>query len=297
MSAQPTVRPVTVPDELADDPRLLVGEHDAPLALCRLPVADLHIDREGEPGPSVGTQLMRGERARVLGEGPAGWLRVAGEHDRYVGWVRRVALDIGTERRPLPEHTHAVSVPRSFLYPAPDLAERPAVATLPLGARVLVRRTLEVRNTPYAVLDDGRSVVMRHLAQRGTHARDPVAVAEMLLHTPYLWGGRTALGLDCSGLVQLCHGLCGRRVLRDADMQERSVGAAVDTEFDGDGVPTAELRRGDLVFWRGHCGMMQDAERIIHASGHSMTVTSERLAQAVQRIRRLYADPTSVRRV
>ena len=289
-------KPIEVPDALAGDARLAPDGAEGPLALCRLPVADLFVDRDGAPGPGIGTQLMRGERARVLGEGETGWVRVACEHDRYVGWVRRVALDIATPRRALPEHTHAVSVPRTFLYPAPDLAERPAVATLPLGAKVLVRRTLEVRHTPYAVLDDGRSAVMRHLAKRGTHARDPVAIAEMLLHTPYLWGGRTALGLDCSGLVQLCHGLCGRRVLRDADMQEASIGRAVETEFDGDGLPTADLRRGDIVFWRGHCGMMVDGETLIHASGHAMTVTRERLGEAVQRIRRLYDDPTSVRR-
>lgn len=286
-----------IPDAMRGDARLDTSE-DGAIAMCRLPVADLFADRDGAPAPGAGTQLMRGERARVLAEdGPAGWLKVACLHDHYVGWVRRVAVDIGTERRPLPEHTHAVSVPRTFLYPAPDLAERPAVATLPLGARVLVKRTLEVRHTPYAVLDDGRAVVMRHLAVRGTHARDPVAIAEMLLHTPYLWGGRTALGLDCSGLVQLCHGLCGRRVLRDADMQASSVGEPLDVAFGADGVPETGLRRGDLVFWRGHCGMMRDATALVHASGHAMTVTVEPLGEAVRRIRPLYGDPTGVRRV
>ena len=286
---------VVVPEELAGDARLDTGSEGTP-AVCRLPVADLFADREGKPGASVGTQLMRGERARVLGEGEGGWLRVACAHDDYVGWVRRVAIDLETPRRPLPEHSHAVSVPRTFLYPAPDLAERPAVATLPLGSKVLVRRTLEVRHTPYAVLDDGRAVIVRHLAKRGTHARDPVSIAEMLLHTPYLWGGRTAIGLDCSGLVQLCHGLCGRPVLRDADQQERTIGTAIETGFGPDGVPKAELRRGDIVFWKGHCGMMRDAETLVHASGYSMTVTNEKLSDAVQRIRRLYGDPTSVRR-
>ena len=292
------MKPPVIPDSLEDDARLDATE-DGAVAMCRLPVADLHADKDGEPAPGVGTQLMRGERARVLAEGEgrhSGWLRVACLHDHYVGWVRRVAVDIGTERRPLPEHSHAVSVPRTFLYPAPDLSERPAVATLPLGAKVSVKRSIEVRHTPYAVLDDGRAVVQRHLAARGTHARDPVAIAEMLLHTPYLWGGRTALGLDCSGLIQLCHGLCGRRTLRDADMQEASLGEPVETTFGPDGVPEAELRRGDVVFWRGHCGMMRDATTLVHASGHSMTVTVEPLAEAVRRIRRLYADPTGVRR-
>ena len=293
----------TIPEALNGDARLWHGpegdEAAPPLGVCRLPVADLHVDDSGEPGPGVGTQIMRGERVHILEEGTGrhqGWLRVASEHDSYLGWVRGVAIDRGDGPRPYGVPSHVVSVPRTFLYPVPDLAKRPPVATLTIGARVSVKRSERVRDTPYAILDDGRSVVERHLARRGTHARDPVAIAERLLGTPYLWGGRTALGVDCSGLVQLTHALCGDRIMRDADQQSLTVGDPVETEFEISGVPKVELRRGDLVFWRGHVGMMADAETMIHASGHAMAVVKEPQAEAVRRIRALYGEPTGVRR-
>ena len=141
----------TVPEALSDDRRLHHGPMDGPFGTVRLPVIDLHVDEDGAPGPGAGTQLMRGERAMVLGEGEgahAGWVRVAGEHDRYVGWARRVAFDMGDGPRPAPDYTHTVAVPRTFLYPSPDLARRPPVGTLTIGARVAVRRTLTVRETP-----------------------------------------------------------------------------------------------------------------------------------------------------
>ena len=293
---------LTIPDELAGDARLWTqadGDEQPPLGVCRLPVADIHTEADGRPGVGVGTQIMRGERVRVLGEGMGldhGWLRVACEHDNYLGWVRGIAIDRGDGPRPYGVPSHVVSAVRTFLYPVPDLAKRPPVATLTMGARVSVKRTERVRDTPYAILDDGRAVVERHLARRGTHARDPVAIAERLLHTPYLWGGRTAMGVDCSGLVQLTYALCGRRVLRDADQQHASIGEPVETEFATGGMPEVELRRGDLVFWKGHVGMMMDAERMIHASGHAMAVTIEPLNEAVRRIRGLYGSPIGVRR-
>ena len=295
-----TATGVIIPDELAGDGRLHGGAFTGPMAVCRLPVADLHVDEDGAPGPGVGTQLMRGERGLVLAEGEgrnAGWLKLACEHDRYVGWARRVAFDMaGGERAPL-DHTHTIAVPRTFLYPSPDLSRRPPVGTLSIGAQVAVRRSLTVRSTPYAILEDGRAVIERHLAKRGTVGRDPVGIAELLLHTPYLWGGRSALGLDCSGLVQLTHALCGRAVLRDADMQEASIGQPLECSFDPEtGVPRRQLARGDLLFWKGHVAMARDQATLIHANGHAMAVSIERVEDAVRRIAPLYGSPRSVRR-
>ena len=294
------MRPVEIDEALADDPRLHHEPMEGKPATCRLPVADLHVEEDGAPGVSVGTQLLRGERATVLGTGSgkhAGWLRVACEHDRYLGWVRRVALDTGEGLRPPPEPTHSVSVPRTFLYPSPDLKHRPPVGTLPMGARVAVRRTITVRDTPYAMLEDGRAVVERHLAPRTMMGRDPVGLALRLVHTPYLWGGRSALGIDCSGLVQLCHALCGRAAPRDADMQEKAFGEPLDCGFDAEsGMPDRPLKRGDLLFWKGHVAMATDEENLVHANGHAMMVTHEPIGEAVRRIARLYGMPRSVRR-
>jgi cell wall-associated NlpC family hydrolase len=120
-----------------------------------------------------------------------------------------------------------------------------------------------------------------------------VAVAERLLGAPYLWGGKTSLGLDCSGLVQLALAMSGIEAPRDTDMQERALGRPVDLAPD-----LAGLRRGDLVFWRGHVGIMQDDTRLLHANGHHMEVASEPLVEAERRIREKTFGPiTSVRRL
>jgi cell wall-associated NlpC family hydrolase len=116
-------------------------------------------------------------------------------------------------------------------------------------------------------------------------------VAEALLSTPYLWGGTSAFGIDCSGLVQLSMRMAGRTVPRDTDMQASGLGEPFDP-----GADLAGLRRGDLVFWKGHVAIMLDGKNIIHANGHAMMVSRERLSDAVERIAYLYGGPTGFRR-
>jgi cell wall-associated NlpC family hydrolase len=181
-------------------------------------------------------------------------------------------------------------VPRTFVYPGPDL-RFPVSGQLSLGSTVTVTGTAETRGTAYAVLSSGAAVIEGHLRSIADQAADYVTVAEQFLGTPYLWGGVSGFGIDCSGLVQLSLRMTGREVLRDSDMQAATLGEPFDPGADFSG-----LRRGDLVFWKGHVVIMTDEKNMIHASGHTMQVSREGFADAVARIGYLYGGPTGFRR-
>lgn len=244
-------------------------------------------DMRGAPRPDAGlsTQLLSGEDVMVFDEAE-GWAWIQAETDGYVGYVADTALKSRDGAA-----THVVGVPRTFLYPGPDM-KLPRSGALSLGTELVVTGSAETRGTAYAVLASGEAVVARHLVPVGKPAADYVAVAEDLVGTPYLWGGVSGFGIDCSGLVQLSMRLAGRSVLRDSDMQAASIGEPFDPGPDCSG-----LRRGDLVFWKGHVGIMTDADTMIHANGHTMMVSRERLADAIERIGYLYGGPTQFRRV
>lgn len=232
----------------------------------------------------MNTQFLLGEDIVVFEEG-AGWAWVQSASDGYVGYVSAASL---AERKS--ETTHMLMAPRSFLYPGPDL-KLPRQGVLSMGSRVTVVGTTSTRGTEYAHLSSGKTLIASHLRPLAEHATDYVAVAERLLETPYLWGGTSALGVDCSGLVQLAMRLCGRAVLRDSDMQQAGLGDALEP-----GPDNKALRRGDLVFWKGHVAIMTDGETMIHANGHTMSVAREPLRAAIDRIGYLYGQPTGFRR-
>jgi cell wall-associated NlpC family hydrolase len=244
-----------------------------------VPVANVLKEPSADAGLS--TQLQLGESVTVFDE-TGGWAWVQGGFDGYVGYVE--AGSIGNVGAPA---THVVRVPRTFIYSGPDL-KLPHRASLSMGASVAVTGSAETRGTRYAVLASGEAIIAEHLAPRGHDADDFVAVAEMLALTPYLWGGCTGFGIDCSGLVQLSMRMAGRKALRDSDMQAETLGEPIE--------PGGQLRRGDLVFWKGHVAIMTDPETILHANGHTMMVSRERLADAVDRIGYLYGTPTGYRR-
>ena len=228
---------------------------------------------------SLDTQVLHGEAVMVY-EMDEGWAWGQALADGYVGYMSADAL---VESGAAP--SHKVIVPRTFLYPA-DNMKMPVLGALPLGALVEARA---VRGD-FTQLASGLFVVSAHLADICVHQPDFVSVAEGFQAAPYLWGGKTWLGLDCSGLVQIALQAAGVAAPRDTDMQQAELGTALAAD--------AALQRGDLVFWRGHVGVMQDAEHLLHASGHHMQVVSEPFSQARARIAaRSQGDVTAIRRL
>ena len=229
----------------------------------------------------IDTELLMGEEVTVF-ERSNGWCWVKSLSDGYVGYLPEGAVKEGTAAA-----THIVIPQRTFLYPEPEL-RKPHVTVLSMGSRVRVSGTAEARGNHYVVLEDGTAIFARHVELIGHNdGGDYVDVALRFLETPYLWGGRSGLGIDCSGLVQLALSMTGRAAPRDTDMQAAGLGEPIARE---------ELRRGDFVFWKGHVAIMEDPETIVHANGHTMTVARENFAAAVERIGWLYQQPTGYRR-
>lgn len=245
-------------------------------------VADVRKAPRADAG--INTQFLAGDDVQLF-ENVDGWAWVQAERDGYVGYVAASEL-AGREQAP----THIVCVPRTFVYPGADL-RFPRSGQLSMGSTVSVTGSAETRGTAYSVLASGEGMIAGHLRPIADQAADYVSFAEQLLGTPYLWGGASGFGIDCSGLVQLSMRMAGRDVLRDSDMQAAALGEPFDPGADFSG-----LRRGDLVFWKGHVAIMTDAKNMIHASGHTMLVSREGFAEAVARIGYLYGGPTGFRR-
>jgi cell wall-associated NlpC family hydrolase len=228
------------------------------------------------------TEALKGERMTIYDIGEQGWAwgQLAG--DGYVGYVPNSALV--APGRPA---THKVTALRTFVLPGPSV-RLPPREMLSFGCQLAVTRVDDV----FATTASAGYVPVGHLAPVAAMETDFVAVAERFVGTPYLWGGKSALGLDCSGLLQLALAACGIRCPRDTDMQERALGSALANPPKLD-----QLRRGDLVFWKGHVAIVRDAASLVHANATHMAVTFEPIATAIPRIRVIAGEITSVRRL
>jgi cell wall-associated NlpC family hydrolase len=226
------------------------------------------------------TEALVGELVTVY-DVEEGWGWVQASRDGYVGYMPLDTLSAMIE-----DPTHWLIARASFVYPTPDM-KRPPIMRLSFGAEM----TIIAREGRFLELSRGGFVFAGHIQPMDERPKDYVRFAERFVGTPYLWGGRTSAGIDCSGLVQVSMLGAGMACPRDSDMQEAEVGEKL-------GLDAVEsVRRGDLLFWKGHVGVVQSPEWMLHASGHQMEVVVEPVRRAVERLAATHGPVTSIRRV
>lgn len=229
----------------------------------------------------LATQALHGEVVTLFEErGEFGLVQM--QRDRYVGWAQMETLSA-----PVVKATHKIAALRTYAYSRPHLKSAPHfIVTMGAGL------SIEARENGFVKSPRGHWFPEQHITAIETLEDDPAAVAERYLRAPYLWGGCESLGLDCTGLTRAAYLACGVTLPRDSDMQFAWGGDALE-DWRDPGV----LARGDLVFWKGHVGIMLDADTLLHANAYHMAVAAEPLSGAIERIAKIYGEPTGARRV
>jgi len=271
-------------DDLADERLKGVVEAER-----YVPGDEAHVHQDRVPlfgAPDFDAELMTealfGEGVRIF-EISDGWAWGQLMLDDYVGYFPLEALSPG-----FLEPTHRVCSLRTFIYSRPDIKSPPIDLVSMMSQFAVVGESDE-----FCELATGGFVVKQHVVPINKQEPDFVSVATRFVGTPYLWGGRTSVGLDCSALIQLGLMATGNVVRRDSDLQQQTIGEPL-----SDDLNISQLHRGDLVFWKGHIGVMVDHLNLLHANAHHMEVAIEPLVIAIERIRKAGSgEITALRRL
>ncbi len=233
------------------------------------------------PDAEMTSQALHGQTLRLYEERD-GFGLVRMDFDGYVGWADMAALSA-----PVVAPTHRVTAARTYVFSEPDLKSAPRFL-------VSLNGLVAAEGADGAFTRCARAgwVFTGHLAPIDAVGSDPAAIALHYLGAPYLWGGKESLGLDCTGLTQMAYAACGLILPRDSDMQFAWPGRMID-----DWQQPGALQRNDIVFWKGHCGLMLDAETLLHSNAHHMACAQEPLRGAIDRIARLYGEPIGAKRI
>jgi len=246
-------------------------------------ISDAIAPLRGEPSADamLSTQALKGERVTIYDRNGEGWAWGQLTSDGYVGWLPDSAL-----AKPIAAPTHKIIALRTFAFPGPSIKLQP-VDTLVMGTKITVER----EDGPFVVTRDGRYLPLQHVGDIDSNAADFVAVAEQFAGTPYLWGGKSSLGIDCSGLVQVSLNAAGTGCPRDSDMQQDGLGRTLHP------AESKKLQRGDLIFWKGHVAIVRDADTLVHANAHHMATVIENTRDAIARIKAAGSEITAIKRL
>jgi cell wall-associated NlpC family hydrolase len=237
--------------------------------------------RAPAPDAELMTQALRGERVTVYDRNGEGWAWGQLGSDGYVGWLPESTL-----AKRLTTPTHKVTALWTFAFAGPSI-KTPPIHSLPMGAAMAIER----EDGSFAVIDGGYYVPRQHLGPLDVKAPDFIAVAERFVGVPYLWGGKSAFGIDCSGLVQVSLTSAGTGCPRDSDMQCDGLGRALNAD------ESKHLKRGDLIFWKGHVAIARDAGTIVHANAHHMATVIENTKDAIARIKAAGSEVVAIKRL